>query len=478
MLRPVTVAVMLALPLAQACETPAAPSALRSRAGEAQLARAAQDLDPVLEEYVRSVYPNGLAQSVVSRWRNVIRTAPKDIAEAEAQLTDLVAWVESKTPSITPPDGQTQEQAAAWLIRLMRRSLYGEPDLTFQTGFTLSESEVAPGASITTSAWTVANIGTGASGVFTAQFYLVAEGGATRLGDPIAFDGLAKGAAAAHDGVTLTIPEGTAVGSYDVVLKLDPADAVLELYDTNNETRASVTVIDPQPVSGSDLILIADINAFDNPSSAWPDNTLFEKNLVDYRGRGPRSAMKRVLFHIGHGFGCVPFASCFQVKPGPTVLETNIRSAGYEVTEGNDAALPLTNIAPDVKVIFLFWPSVVYTAAEVASLKTFAQQGGRIIYVYEQDNGPQTLTKVQNAFLQGIGSATRAVAGSFACASPGTSRRLLPQSSLREHQVTAGLTGLLVGCASQYTVGAGDFPLIFDQLGTHVIAAVSPIGVP
>jgi hypothetical protein len=478
MLRRTVVLAMLALPLAQSCETPAEPSISASRTRGAELALATQSLDPALEQLVRSLYPGGMAQSVVSRWRNLIRTAPTNFADAEEQLVALVDWVRHKTSSIIPPTGQTQEQAAEALIRLMRRSLYGEPDLTFQAPFTLPLSEVAAGAAITTSAWAVANVGTAASGAFTAQFYLVAGGSATALGDPILYDALARGAVASHDGVTLTIPDGTTVGAYDVVLKLDPGDVVLELDDTNNDAAVAIAVIDPLPLSGSDLILIADINPFDNNSSAWPDNILFQKNLVHFRTRGVRSAAKRVLFHIGHGFGCTPFASCFQVTPGPGALETNIRSFGYEVTEGNDAALPLTNIALDVKVIFLFWPGVPYTAAEVASLKTFAQQGGRIVYVYEQDFGMQTLTKVQNAFLESIGSATRAFAGSFACPEAGTGRRLLPKTSLRDHQVTAGLNGLRVGCASAYTVGIGDFPLIYDQGGTHVIAAVSPLGVP
>lgn len=476
MLRRAVVVALLALPLVQSCETPAAP--ISGSRPPAALARSTPTLDPALEQLVRSLYPGGLAQSVVSRWSNVIRTAPGNFADAEEQLLALVDWVQSKTASIIPPEGQTQEQAAAWLIRLMRRSLYGEPDLAFQAAFTLPASEVAPGAAATTSAWTVANIGTAASGPFTAQFYLVAGEGLVALGDPIASAGIAAGAVASHDGVALTIPDGTAPGTYDVVLKLDPSDAVLELDETNNDARATVTVIDPLPLSGSDLILIADINVFDNTSSLWPDNVQFEKNLVHFRTRGSRSGAKRVLFHIGHGFGCVPFASCFQVTPGPTVLETVIRGMGYEVTEGNDAQLPLTSIAADVKVIFLFWPAVTYTAAEVASLKAFAQQGGRIVYVYEQDSGPQTLTKVQNAFLQSIGSPTRAVAGSFACAQPGTTRRFIPKTSLRDYQVTAGLNGLLAACASSYTVGLGDLPLIYDHVGTHVIAAVSPIGVP
>jgi hypothetical protein len=479
MLRRIIVVAVLALPLAQACETPTAPTMAAAPSRGADLALATQRLDPALEQLVRDVYPGGLAQSVVSRWRNVIRTAPTNFADAEEQLASLVDWVLRKTSSIIPLSGQTQDQTAAWLIRLMRRSLYGEPDLAFQTPFTLLVSEAAAGASITTSAWTVGNMGTAASGAFSAQFYLVAGTVATPLGSPIAHHALAAGALATHDGVTLTIPDGTPLGPYQVVLKLDPGNLLLELDDTNNDATSALTVIDPLPLSGADLILIADINPFDNTSSLSPDNIQFEKNLVHFRTRGVRSAAKRVWFHIGHGFGCVPFASCFSVKPGPTLLEVNIRSAGYEVTEGNDAALPLTNIPLDVKVIFLFWPSVQYTAAEVASLKTFGQQGGRIVYVYEQDFGMQTLTKVQNAFLQSIGSATRAFAGSFACPEPfGGSRRALPKTSLRDYQVTAGLNGLLVGCASAYTVGIGDFPLIYDQGGTHVIAAVSPLGVP
>ena len=117
------------------------------------------------------------------------------------------------------------------------------PDLAFQAAFTItSPTTVRAGGTITTSAWTVENIGNAPSGPYVARFFLSSESGDVALGDPIAHESLAPGTVGVHDGVTLTIPAGTQPGTYDVALRLDPANAVEEFRDDNNVAVSSTRI--------------------------------------------------------------------------------------------------------------------------------------------------------------------------------------------------------------------------------------------
>jgi hypothetical protein len=50
---------------------------------------------------------------------------------------------------------------------------------------------------------------------------------------------------------------------------------------------------------------------------------------------------------------------------------------------------------------------------------------------------------------------------------------ILPSSSLRPHQVTAGLTQLSIGCSSIVQPGAGDYPLFYNTSGEFVLGAAA-----
>jgi hypothetical protein len=51
----------------------------------------------------------------------------------------------------------------------------------------------------------------------------------------------------------------------------------------------------------------------------------------------------------------------------------------------------------------------------------------------------------------------------------------LPAASLRPHQVTTGMTGLTIACASQVVPGPNDYPFLYDQTNTVVLGAVAKI---
>ena len=119
-----------------------------------------------------------------------------------------------------------------------------KPDLAFGSpSFTLGASEVTAGNPVTTSAWTVKNIGNAATpGSFTARFYLVQGDASTPLGDAISYSALGAGGSSSHDGVSLAISADVAPGEYSIVLKLDPANGVAELDESNNSSSSSLTV--------------------------------------------------------------------------------------------------------------------------------------------------------------------------------------------------------------------------------------------
>jgi subtilase family serine protease len=120
------------------------------------------------------------------------------------------------------------------------------PDLTITTGSpTPTPSTVAPGGTVILSAWTVTNQGTVASGGFSNGFYLSTDAVITSADtylDGNSNSTLVGGASFAWGGPTLTIPGGTAPGTYYVGVLVDPTDAVTEFSESNNYVSTLITV--------------------------------------------------------------------------------------------------------------------------------------------------------------------------------------------------------------------------------------------
>lgn len=228
----------------------------------------------------------------------------------------------------------------------------------------------------------------------------------------------------------------------------------------------------------AEFIVMNDENIFDNTAATDPNNVQLYKNLVNVTTTGARAQARTVLIHLGHGYGCASLAMCYGgAFGGAPPFETTLTNEGYTVLEGNDATAPLTAIGPDVKVIFLMTPNTGYSDAEIASLKKFLADSGRLVLVGENEfawgaNG----IAIMNDFLTKMGSAMRNIGGAFDCGSAPTNL-VIPASSLRPHQVTAGLTHLKLGCASELQLSPTDYALFYDRSGTHVLGAVAKIAV-
>ena len=124
------------------------------------------------------------------------------------------------------------------------------PDLTV-SAFSVPTTPLGAGASLTVSD-TTTNAGASTAAASTTRFYLSVNS----LWDAadVALQGrsipaLAPGAASSGT-TTITIPAGTATGTYYLVAKADGLESVPEVYETNNTRLASVRI-------GPDLVLTA-----------------------------------------------------------------------------------------------------------------------------------------------------------------------------------------------------------------------------
>src|SRR5205085_7849109 len=115
---------------------------------------------------------------------------------------------------------------------------------------------------------------------------------------------------------------------------------------------------------------------------------------------------------------------------------------------------------------FLIMPEAVFTDSEINILKQFASDGGRIVYVGER--APflgATGINVENQFFQAMGAVMRNIGGDYACIYQ------MDASHVKPHQVTTGLTGISMACASAVQLGPNDYALVTDQRNASVVLA-------
>ena len=206
-----------------------------------------------------------------------------------------------------------------------------------------------------------------------------------------------------------------------------------------------------------------DVNVFDNTGMSNANNVRMVENLVSFTTGKARDDGDEVWFDCrtsvgGAGHGCTD----------GTAFHNTIEGEGLSTVELFSGSLD--DIPAQVKVLFLWVPSSPYSTAEINAFKQFAEEGGRIVFVGEHAGFYGQFIPAQNAFLEKLGAVLRNSGGLFDC-----SFVQLPLSSLRLHQITAGLTGLTVACSSEIVLGPTDFPLYLDTTGTHVLSGVATI---
>jgi len=222
------------------------------------------------------------------------------------------------------------------------------------------------------------------------------------------------------------------------------------------------------PTENGDIIVINDINLFDNFSIALNDNIQFVKNLVSFNSDGlPRSAATDIVFDRGRNSTCGRRNDCG--NNNLSTMRQTIINSGFDIFDRNSSSGSLTDIDPEIKVIFFWLPEVEFTVDEISALKTFSNEGGRIVWIGEHDGYYGTGIPIQNQFLEDMGVVMRNIGGVIL---PGFGNTILvdPENT---HQLLESVQIVTMGAASVMELGPNDFALLIDPASGAVIAAVA-----
>ena len=235
-----------------------------------------------------------------------------------------------------------------------------------------------------------------------------------------------------------------------------------------NTGCASVT-IKPIPSTGGEVVVFNDINLFDAGASST-NNNQFYRNLVQFTAPGARASQTGVMMHRGHSSRC-GYAGGPCVSGALAGFYSVLTGAGFNITDIDNSSAAITSIPASIKVLFLWNPVTSYASAEINVMKQFASEGGRIIFIGEWDGYYGTAgIATENAFFASMGAQMTNQGGAYDCG-----RVDLPASSLRPHQITAGMNGLRIGCASRVLPGPNDYPLFYNTGNTIVLGAVAKV---
>ncbi|WP_373495909.1 Ig-like domain-containing protein [Aquiflexum sp.] len=238
-------------------------------------------------------------------------------------------------------------------------------------------------------------------------------------------------------------------------------------------------VADDAPRPGRDVVVFNDINIFDDVAMRNPNNVLLVKNFLNYDAPGIRSSGKKVWFDCGrNAVGGNSFTPCTTGTGNYTFIpfRNAITGEGFAIESVFSSPGSLINIPSDVKILFLYMPTVAFTLGEINELKKFGEEGGRIVFVGEHSTFyGSTGIQVENQFLINMGAVMRNVGQAVDCLDDDGLHPILPASSLRPHPITRDMTNLTVACASVIELGPNDFPLFYNIANNLVLGGVAQI---
>jgi hypothetical protein len=242
-------------------------------------------------------------------------------------------------------------------------------------------------------------------------------------------------------------------------------------YGTAGFTATALAPTPPPSGSGSggDLVVIDDVNWADNghglsKSGAtfnYPGNAQFVRNLLNYTPSGARASANKVLLLHDRGQSDYVFSSNW------TNFAALLGSLGLTTTQTtlHSAVVPVPS---DVKLVIIHTPGTYFTLTELNSLKSFAAQGGRILFIGENPAYYSNQT-LENTFIRAMGSPMTVVGD---CAAPG---EFLTSVS---HALTSGVAasgsgGFYSNCASYHTLhGAGEVALMKDAANRIIVSVL------
>lgn len=249
-------------------------------------------------------------------------------------------------------------------------------------------------------------------------------------------------------------------------------------YGSVSITATATTPLSPPGGSGGggDLVVIDDVNAFDDNygfamsgSSYLRGNPQFVKNLLNYTPTGARATASKALLVADRGNSDYTFSGYNWSK-----FAALLGSLGLTITQTTSHSV-FAPVASDVKFIIIHTPATSFTTAEINGLKSFSAQGGRILFIGENNNYYH-YQSLETTFLGAMGSSITVVP---ACAAWGEVVRSV------SHPLTAGVPltgtgGFYQICSSYHTGhGANDTPLMYDAsnrvVGTVVRVNTTPV---
>jgi hypothetical protein len=222
----------------------------------------------------------------------------------------------------------------------------------------------------------------------------------------------------------------------------------------------AVVVINPVPTQGADMVVFNDMNLFDNSygmNGGTPvENRRLVQNLVVFSSTGSRNNGTEVLQSFANSSVCYLGGYCGTATF--SIMDSVITANGF--TEVFDTAgATLTSVPSNVKTLFLWQPTDTYTVAEINGMKSFAAEGGRIVFVGEYQ-GYYGLTGigVQNKFLLDMGAQMTNLGNAVDC-----NGVVLPDSVIvKTSPIMAGIDSLTIACASVIQPGPNDFVLFYN----------------
>lgn len=240
-----------------------------------------------------------------------------------------------------------------------------------------------------------------------------------------------------------------------------------------NKGCINLTITDV-PSAGGELIVINDVNWGDNSYGLYrsgstynyPGNAQLVRNLVGFTPTGVRSSASKVMM-LHDSYSSYSFAGNW------SNMKSLIEGLGYTTVQVA-AHSSLNSIPSDVKLVILLtpgysYPAVQFTVSEINGLKTFASQGGRILFIGENGGYYSNGLALEDAFLASMGAV---MTNTGACDAPGVIVNSVP------HQLTAGIAasgtgGVYMNCVSHMNLGPNDFALM--NYGGVVVAAIAKI---
>ncbi len=201
-------------------------------------------------------------------------------------------------------------------------------------------SWVAPGTTVFTD-WQVRNMGEVAANGFDLTWYLSADSVLDAADTPLATRklSLAPGASEANTNDFVTVPIGTTVGEYFLILAADPAGVVVEHCETNNWLAAPLTVSSaaaPQTVLRGAVVADQNANRFGDAGEAGLAGVTV---LVDANRNGRRDAGEPTTTTDAQGK--YEFA---QIPPGWWSVQ-------LEVSDRQQSTYPVVPAEPGVYVV-------------------------------------------------------------------------------------------------------------------------------